>query len=214
MADVIIFQRFWQRRDTSANWTSVNPTLASGEFGYETDTKRLKIGDGTTPWTSLGYLPTDAETTSYEGNSAAGLSATNVQDAIDQLAASISGGGASITLTASEDIDSGQIVNIWSDGGTPKARLAKASVTGFRAHGYAIADTPSGSSISVFTSGLNTSLSGLTVGSTLFLSTTPGGVTTDVSGFGDGDVVQELGTAYSTASMIFDPHPPIEIVTA
>ena len=43
------------RRDTAANWTSANPTLASGEFGLETDTDQFKVGDGTTAWTSLGY---------------------------------------------------------------------------------------------------------------------------------------------------------------
>lgn len=43
------------RRDTAANWTSNNPTLAQGEWGYETDTTKLKIGDGSTAWTSLGY---------------------------------------------------------------------------------------------------------------------------------------------------------------
>lgn len=45
------------RRDTAANWTSVNPTLASGEHGLETDTGRVKIGDGSTAWTSLVYVP-------------------------------------------------------------------------------------------------------------------------------------------------------------
>ena len=43
------------RRDTAANWTSSNPTLASGEFGLETDTDQFKVGDGTTAWASLGY---------------------------------------------------------------------------------------------------------------------------------------------------------------
>lgn len=43
------------RRGTAAQWTTANPVLASGEFGLETDTKKLKIGDGTTAWTSLGY---------------------------------------------------------------------------------------------------------------------------------------------------------------
>lgn len=50
MADVIQI-----RRDTSANWTSVNPTLAQGEFGYETNTGKIKIGDGSTAWNSLAY---------------------------------------------------------------------------------------------------------------------------------------------------------------
>lgn len=43
------------RRDTAANWTSTNPTLASGEWGLETDTGMTKIGDGTTAWNSLAY---------------------------------------------------------------------------------------------------------------------------------------------------------------
>ena len=47
--------RLQQRRDTAANWTSNNPTLANGEIGYETDTKKFKIGDGSTAWTSLSY---------------------------------------------------------------------------------------------------------------------------------------------------------------
>jgi len=43
------------RRDTASNWTSTNPTLASGELGFETDTEKLKLGDGSTAWTSLSY---------------------------------------------------------------------------------------------------------------------------------------------------------------
>ena len=44
------------RRGTASSWTSANPTLASGEWGYETDTGLAKIGDGSTAWTSLGYF--------------------------------------------------------------------------------------------------------------------------------------------------------------
>jgi hypothetical protein len=46
---------FQHRHDTSTNWTSANPTLAAGEFGYETNTHNFKIGDGTTAWNSLAY---------------------------------------------------------------------------------------------------------------------------------------------------------------
>ena len=45
-----------QRRDTAANWTSNNPTLLNGEIGYETDTGYIKIGNGSSAWTSLGYV--------------------------------------------------------------------------------------------------------------------------------------------------------------
>jgi hypothetical protein len=44
------------RNDTAANWTSANPTLAAGEVGLETNTGKLKIGTGSTAWTSLGYF--------------------------------------------------------------------------------------------------------------------------------------------------------------
>jgi hypothetical protein len=43
------------RRDTAATWTSVNPILASGEIGVETDTNKFKIGDGTSTWSALAY---------------------------------------------------------------------------------------------------------------------------------------------------------------
>jgi hypothetical protein len=51
MADIIQI-----RRDTAADWTSVDPTLAQGEIGWESDTNKLKIGDGSTAWTSLAYF--------------------------------------------------------------------------------------------------------------------------------------------------------------
>lgn len=43
------------RRGTASEWTSANPTLASGEWGFETDTLKVKIGNGATAWTSLAY---------------------------------------------------------------------------------------------------------------------------------------------------------------
>jgi hypothetical protein len=51
MADLIQI-----RRDTAANWTSANTVLAQGELGAETDTSKIKIGDGSTAWSSLAYL--------------------------------------------------------------------------------------------------------------------------------------------------------------
>ena len=49
-------QRVQLRRDTSVNWTSGNPVLKSGEIGYETDTGKIKVGNGSTEWTGLSYL--------------------------------------------------------------------------------------------------------------------------------------------------------------
>jgi len=47
------------RRDSAADWTSNDPTLAQGEIGYETDTGKFKFGDGTNPWSSLAYANPD-----------------------------------------------------------------------------------------------------------------------------------------------------------
>lgn len=44
------------RRDTSANWKSVNPTLLAGEWALETDTQKMKIGDGSTAYNALSYF--------------------------------------------------------------------------------------------------------------------------------------------------------------
>jgi len=44
------------RRDTTANWTSINPILLQGEFAYSLDTGFAKIGDGTSTWTQLTYF--------------------------------------------------------------------------------------------------------------------------------------------------------------
>jgi hypothetical protein len=43
------------RRGTASQWTSANPTLASGEWGFESDTNKTKIGNGSTAWNSLAY---------------------------------------------------------------------------------------------------------------------------------------------------------------
>lgn len=44
------------KRGTAARWVELNPILAAGEPGFEYDTKKLKIGDGVTPWNSLSYV--------------------------------------------------------------------------------------------------------------------------------------------------------------
>lgn len=43
------------RRGLASEWTSVNPILAEGEMGIETDTNLFKIGNGTSTWTVLPY---------------------------------------------------------------------------------------------------------------------------------------------------------------
>ena len=49
------FTRFKLRNGTAAEWTAANPTLLQGEIGVETDTRKYKIGDGSTAWAGLSY---------------------------------------------------------------------------------------------------------------------------------------------------------------
>jgi hypothetical protein len=56
------------RRDLAANWTQENPVLAAGEPGLETDTSKVKYGNGTTPWNSLDYSGAGAASLTDEGN--------------------------------------------------------------------------------------------------------------------------------------------------
>lgn len=66
------------RRGTAAQWTSANPILASGEFGYETDTGKFKIGDGTTAWNSIAVLNgvTASSTDTFTNKTISGASNT------------------------------------------------------------------------------------------------------------------------------------------
>lgn len=57
------------RRDTKANWASVNPILMEGEIGLETDTLNAKIGDGVNSWNSLDYAKVIDNLASSPGSS-------------------------------------------------------------------------------------------------------------------------------------------------
>ena len=68
--------RMQQRRGTSATWASLDPVLLAGEFGLETDTGVVKIGDGVKRWSELEALGTGAFVFESEGE--AGGSGTSV----------------------------------------------------------------------------------------------------------------------------------------
>jgi hypothetical protein len=51
-----ILVTFKVRGDTAANWASVNPVLADREIGYDKTNKTIKVGDGSTTWTSLAGI--------------------------------------------------------------------------------------------------------------------------------------------------------------
>lgn len=75
--------RFQFRRGTAAQWTAANPTLAEGELAYETDTAKIKVGDGTTAWTSLAYGGIKGDTGAAGADGADGAAGADGADGAD-----------------------------------------------------------------------------------------------------------------------------------
>jgi len=61
------------RRDTAANWEINNPVLEIGEPGLETDTRKVKYGNGVSTWNNLDYATTVFPTTIQRADRAADL---------------------------------------------------------------------------------------------------------------------------------------------
>lgn len=61
------------RRATSSAWTSTNVILAAGEVGFETDTNKIKFGDGQTAWSELLYANLSSVGSVYSVTAGKGL---------------------------------------------------------------------------------------------------------------------------------------------
>jgi len=75
--------RMQQRRGTAAQWTAANPILAAGEIGFETDTSKFKMGNGSSTWSALQYFANAAELAAIVDG------APGLLDTLNELAASI-----------------------------------------------------------------------------------------------------------------------------
>lgn len=111
-----------QRRGTAAQWTSANPILSPGEIGFEIDTNKFKIGDGTTRWASLIYFTADA---------AAALEdlidgAPGLLDTLNELAAAV-GDDANFFSTVTTNIATAksEAISAAASDATTKANAAK-----------------------------------------------------------------------------------------
>lgn len=114
------------------------------------------------------------------------------------------------SLVASEDLDGGDLVNVWDDAGTEKARKADASAAaaGKRAHGFVLSAATLGNPAVVYFEGVNDQLTGLTRGAQYFLSDTAGQATTTVQTT-SGYTHQDVGVAISATEISFEPTKPV-----
>jgi hypothetical protein len=70
------YKKILFRRDLAATWTSVDPVLSAGEIGLESDTDKIKLGDGTSSWTELDYFYGSLANTPYVQSLVAGTGLT------------------------------------------------------------------------------------------------------------------------------------------
>jgi hypothetical protein len=86
--------RMQQRRGTAAQWTAANPILAAGEIGFETDTSKFKMGNGSSAWSALTYFANAAELAAIIDAAPATL------DTLNELAAALGDDPAFFTTMA------------------------------------------------------------------------------------------------------------------
>lgn len=115
-------------------------------------------------------------------------------------------GADTASITASEALAAGDLVNVWNSTGA-KVRKADATTSGKEAHGYVIAAVSSSAQATVYFEGTNAQVTGLTPG-VQYLSTTPGSAS-GTPPSGSGNVVQRVGFATAAAALNFDAGTPV-----
>lgn len=111
------------------------------------------------------------------------------------------------SVVASEALNAGEYVNVWSSSGAFRVRKADGTTAGKETHGFVLSAVVNGGTALVYFSDTNTQVSGATPG-VQFLSTTPGGFTATAPS-GAGNVVQKIGIAVSATAIVFEPLAPI-----
>lgn len=115
------------------------------------------------------------------------------------------------TVVTSENLAAGDFVNIYNNTGTSTARKADAS-NGRDANGFVLAAVTSGQNATVYRLGENNQLTSLAPGTTYYLSATTAGQAAVTAPSATGQIVQELGVAFSATTLVFVDRGFIEIV--
>lgn len=119
--------------------------------------------------------------------------------------------GATTKVAATtENLSAGNLVNLFNDSGTVKARKADAS-NGRRAHGFVLTGTTSPNNATVYLDGTITGLTGLTPGAAYYLSGSTAGAATATAPSTAGYISQEIGIALSATEINFEEQQPITL---
>lgn len=122
------------RRGTANSWTTTDPNvvLSAGEIGYETDTGRIKIGDGSTTWNSLDYnsvvpsgflagsglnvsVAADGSTVTYSLSGSGTIQVSDITDFVDGVNDRVNDlltAGSNIQLTYNDNNDDSSTLQI------------------------------------------------------------------------------------------------------
>ena len=161
------------------------------------------------PSTSFAIENTPNTTSSGSGD-AGKLVALNPSGVLDGTLLPPGIGGASQVFPTSEALSAGALVNIVDVSTVPTARNANATDVTKPAMGFVLAATTSPSNATVYFPGqVVTGVSGLTTGASVYLSAATSGAVTSTAPATAGNLIQQVGTALSPTSFIFQPLLPI-----
>ncbi len=119
-------------------------------------------------------------------------------------------GEASQTFPTSEALAAGALVNIFDAAGTPTARNANATDATKPAQGFVLAATTSPANATVYFPGQVVSgVAGLTTGAAVYLSAATSGAVTNTAPAAAGNLIQQVGSALSPTSFVFQPLLPV-----
>lgn len=169
-------------------------------------TQKILVLDATT------NLPKELtpNTTSAGGADAGKIPALNASGVLDSTLLPAGIGSASQIFPTSEALTAGALVNIFDVTGTATARNANATDATKPAQGFVLAATTSPANATVYFPGqIVTGVSGLTTGAPVYLSAATSGAVTPTAPSTTGNLIQQVGSALSPTSFVFQPLLPI-----
>lgn len=160
--------------------------------------------------TNGSYKEVHGLTTSIGATDAYKIVQTNAAGTIDVTLLPTGIGAETQSILASENLSAGNVVEVYSNAGTPNVRKADAS-SGRLAKGFVLASVTSGQNATVYFEGTVTGLTGLTPGDKLFLSASSAGTVTATAPTTAAHYVQPVGFAMSTTSFSFSVQPEVQL---